>query len=190
MLEELVRRVRQGDIEAESEIFSRFHRGLVYFLRRLTDDAALAEDLGQEAFVVLIRKLRADGLAEPGKLNSYLHGIARKLAARYMARQRRREAAADPEFFDRVVDTSADQFAEISRDETRQLVIELFDELRVERDRQVLLRYWLYDQDKSTICAALDIEEQHFHRVIHRAKKRFRELLLKMDRRRRLSLVR
>jgi len=189
-LEDLVRRVRKGDVDAESDIFTRFHRGLLYFLRRLTNDAALAEDLGQEAFMVLIRKLRAEGLAEPAKLNSYLHGIARKLAARYLARQRRRESAVDAGFFDRVIDPAADQFAEISRDETRQIVIELFSELRVERDRQILLRYWVYDEDKATICSALDIQEPHFHRVIHRAKIRFRDLLLKTDRRRRFSLVR
>jgi len=190
MLENLVRRVRHGDVDAESEIFTHFHRGLFFFLRRLTNDATSAEDLGQEAFMVLIRKLRADGLAEPAKLNSYLRGIARKLAARYLARQRQREVAFDAEFFDRVADPAADQFAEISRNETRQIVIELFSELHVERDRQILLRYWVYDEDKSTICTALDIQEPHFHRVIHRAKKRFRDLLLKTDRRRRLSLVR
>ena len=174
---------------AESEIYNRYHRGLVYFLRRLTNDRALAEDLAHEAFVILLRKLRADGLKEPGKLSSYLHGIARKLAMRHLARRGRRESHADVDFLNRVVDPAADQFAEISRAETRRLVIELFDELSVERDRQVLLRHWLYDEDKATICAALDIEEQHFHRVIHRAKVRFRDLLLTADRRRRLSLV-
>ena len=69
-------------------------------------------------------------------------------------------------------------------------MLDLFDELRMERDRQILLRYWVYDEDKESICSALGIPEDHFHRVIHRAKVRFRELLHKADRKRHLYLVR
>ena len=51
-----------------------------------------------------------------------------------------------------------------------QLVAEL-------RDRQVLVRYYLRDEDKATLCHDLGLSDEHFNRVLHRARERFRALL-------------
>jgi hypothetical protein len=40
-----------------------------------------------------------------------------------------------------------------------------------------LVRYYLDDESKEEICAALGLSDEHFNRVIFRAKNRFRELL-------------
>jgi hypothetical protein len=47
----------------------------------------------------------------------------------------------------------------------------------VARDREVLVRFYLDDQDREKICRELGLSEEHFNRVIFRARNRFRELV-------------
>jgi RNA polymerase sigma-70 factor (ECF subfamily) len=54
------------------------------------------------------------------------------------------------------------------------------------RDRDLLVRFYLNDESKEDICASLDLTDEHFNRVLFRARNRFRELLerrgyLKLD---------
>jgi RNA polymerase sigma-70 factor (ECF subfamily) len=64
------------------------------------------------------------------------------------------------------------------------------DELGTPRDREILTRVYLRDEDKTDVCAALDVDATHFNRVLFRARQRFRELLVRADRRNALRLVR
>ena len=65
----------------------------------------------------------------------------------------------------------------------------MLDELPVQRDREILLRFYLNDEDKDSICAGLGVDSTHFNRVLFRAKERFRELVVVAERRGRLRLV-
>jgi DNA-directed RNA polymerase specialized sigma24 family protein len=47
----------------------------------------------------------------------------------------------------------------------------------VERDRELLIRFYVHDQDKQKICRELGLKSLHFNRVLFRAKNRFRKLL-------------
>ena len=49
----------------------------------------------------------------------------------------------------------------------------------MKRDREILRRFYVEDQDKEDICRALNLDSLHFNRVLFRAKKRFRKLLEK-----------
>ena len=51
--EELAKMVADGNREAESRIYRRYERGLLYLLRKRVGDASTAEDLCQEAFIIL-----------------------------------------------------------------------------------------------------------------------------------------
>jgi RNA polymerase sigma-70 factor (ECF subfamily) len=187
--EELAKMVADGDREAESRIYRRYERGLLYLLRKRVGDASVAEDLCQEAFIILLRRLRTEGLTDPGRMNGYLYGIAHKLAAREIGNRAKRDLAVESAFLESRPDPAPDQFDQVARAQLHKIVHELFAELRVERDRQILRRFWIYDEDKETICSVLDIDSVHFNRVIHRAKSRFRELVFKADQRRHLHVI-
>jgi len=47
----------------------------------------------------------------------------------------------------------------------------------VARDRNVLVRYFLSEEDKGEICSALGLSSEHFDRVLHRARRRLKGLL-------------
>jgi RNA polymerase sigma-70 factor (ECF subfamily) len=52
-------------------------------------------------------------------------------------------------------------------------------ELPSERDRQVLFRFYLAEEDKDQICKDLGLSSLHFNRVVFRARERYRDLYLK-----------
>jgi RNA polymerase sigma-70 factor (ECF subfamily) len=57
------------------------------------------------------------------------------------------------------------------------MVKELLKEITPVRDRELLVRFYLYEQSKDELCRLFDLSELHFNRVIYRARDRFRELL-------------
>jgi RNA polymerase sigma-70 factor (ECF subfamily) len=174
----LVRRIRSGDRRAESELVERYSRGLLFFLRRTTRSPTLSDDLHQETFRIALERLRRDGLGEPEKLSSFLLGTARNLfLGDYRKRARRgedlaaTEAAADP------LDPRPGQLDSYLRREQAASVQRLIAELPTDRDRQVLLRFYVAEEDKESICSDLGLSSLHFNRVLFRARQRFKELL-------------
>src|SRR4029077_16064690 len=53
----------------------------------------------------------------------------------------------------------------------------MLEETPVARGRDVLVRFYLDDEDRDKVCRELRLSEEHFNRVIFRARNRFRELI-------------
>ena len=49
----------------------------------------------------------------------------------------------------------------------------------VARDRDLLWRYYVLEHDKVSLCHAYTLSFEHFDRVVHRARIRFKELVEK-----------
>ena len=56
---------------------------------------------------------------------------------------------------------------------------------RNERDREILLRFYIAEEDKDRIAADYGLSSLQFNRVLHRARQRYKELLTGAARRRR-----
>ena len=56
------------------------------------------------------------------------------------------------------------------------LVRQVLTELPTARDREILSRFYLAEQDRTTICAELGLAADHFKRVLFRARQRYRAL--------------
>jgi RNA polymerase sigma-70 factor (ECF subfamily) len=186
---ELAQRIGRGDRSAEAELFERYGRGVLYLLKRKTREPELALDLRQETFRIAIENLRAQGLQESERIGAYLRGIAVNLAIADARKTTRRATTADSEGIELLPDTDAGPAESVSRDQVRDAVRALLAELPVQRDREILLRYYLEDEDKESICAGLGIDSAHFNRVLFRAKQRFAELVARAEQRGRLRLV-
>lgn len=173
----LVERIGQGDRDAEGELVERYSRGLLALLTARTGDRELAKDLRQDTYCIALEKLRNDRLAEPERLSAYLSGIARNLVIGDVRKKSRRKTTSDTDFLQHCSDETPGQFQQVSRAQVARLVRRLLDELPVERDRELLTRFYVYDQDKELICEELELDSLHFNRVLFRAKKRLRELV-------------
>lgn len=186
---DLVARIGGGDRSAEAAMIDRYGRGVLYLLRRRTRDPDLAQDIRQETFRIAIEKLRGAPLEEPERLAAYLRGVAVNLVSASWRKRARQATTPDSDAIERMPDESSGPFDDLSRERVGSAVRALLDELPVARDREVLIRLYLEDEDREVICAALGISSSHFNRVLFRAKQRFKTLLLGAEQRGKLKLV-
>jgi RNA polymerase sigma-70 factor (ECF subfamily) len=179
--ERLVSRIRAGDARAEDEFVTLYTVALRRMLRALTTNAALAEDIHQEAFAIVLIRLRRRGLEDPSALGQYLRQTARKLVLSHARRGRAWQAhelnGAE------MIDPAPGPLARVMSDEERELVRRAVDSTKPERYRQLLYRYYLAEETKDRICADLGLSDLHFNRVLFRARENFRKALAKQRRR-------
>ena len=85
--DELLRLMALGDEQAFTTLYRR-RQGAVYrFGLEMSGDPAIAEEVTQEVFIILLRETSGYD-AKRGPLLSYLYGIARRLVWRYLERRR------------------------------------------------------------------------------------------------------
>jgi RNA polymerase sigma-70 factor (ECF subfamily) len=161
----------------ESELVERYSRGLRYLLARRIGDDERARDLLQETFCIAIAKLREIELEQPERLAGYLRGIAIRVAMNAGRRHKREPIALDSSDIAAIPDDERRPSQQVARDETQSAVRKILQSMPVERDRDLLTRFYVYDQDKQEICRELGLNSLHFNRVLFRAKNRFKKLL-------------
>lgn len=174
---DLARRIAAGETAAEAELFQRYSRGLLYLLRRLGASPELAEDLHQDTFRIVLERLRHKGLADPAGLAAFLRATARNLLIAERRKTARRRTEADDEELARTEHPAPSQLSAVLLDEEAETVRRLIRELPTDRDRQVLLRFYVAEEEKEAICIDLGLDSLHFNRVLFRARQRFKEIL-------------
>lgn len=186
-LTELVARVETGDVHAEAELVAQLSPGLRVILRRLTPDAALADDLHQETLAVMLRRIRARELRQPEAVAGFVRSTARNL---FIADRRKETRYTDlgdePEATaDRLLAGTAEGAERhhgehplrlLMAEEEARLVRQLLAELRHPRDRELLVRVYLREEEKERVCRELEIDPALYNRVLFRARQRLREL--------------
>jgi RNA polymerase sigma-70 factor, ECF subfamily len=85
--EELLRLMMAGDEDAFTTLYRRRQGGLYRFALQMSGSEAVAEDVTQEVFIVLMREGQRFDSAR-GSLQSYLYGIARNHVLRRLERDR------------------------------------------------------------------------------------------------------
>ncbi len=177
---ELVSRIFGGsDLLAEDELVRRYSHGLLIMLRQRCGNPDLAADLHQDAFVVVLKRLREKGIEDPSRLKAFLHRTAVNLVIGDYRRTQRRDTHADIERIERCADDAEDAVTRVIKTQAAELVRQLIGELRMPRDRELLERYYLKDEDKQSICVDLSLDTLHFDRVLFRARQRLKALAQK-----------
>jgi RNA polymerase sigma factor (sigma-70 family) len=175
---ELSRRIRQGDVSAESELIRQFEPGLRVLLRRRTGgDYGLLQDLVQETLLVVIQRLRGVGIDDPQKLAAFAAQTARNLAIASLRKAKRQRTDVDSEATERKADPSQSVDRVAADLEAALAVRALLRELPYPRDRLMLKRFYLDDHDKETICREMNLTEAAFNQALSRARRRFRQIL-------------
>lgn len=170
-----MRRIRDGETDAERELVERFSRGIRAILRSVARDGAVTDDLHQETLRVLLERVRAGEVRTPAQLPAFVASLTRNLATRHY--QRARKVVADSTLrLARLEDQGPDVLERMSQAEEVHLVRQVLEELPVERDRDLLRRYYLGQESKERIQADHGLSSLQFNRVLHRARKRFQEL--------------
>jgi RNA polymerase sigma-70 factor (ECF subfamily) len=176
--EELVARIQAGDRRAEERLLELYGRGVAIILDRHTNGRPEAEDLFQDTFRVGLEKLRRGELREPAKLPGFLAQLARNLAIEHYRKLARRKTDADSDATLAAVAPGESPLGGLLARENAAVVRQVLHQLGNERDRQILLRFYIAEEDKDRISADYGLSSLQFNRVLHRARQRYKELLL------------
>jgi RNA polymerase sigma-70 factor (ECF subfamily) len=172
---ELVRRIQHGDAEAEADFIRRYRRGVAVIVARACRHRLPVEDLCQDVLTTALEKIRAGAVRGPERLSGFVAGLARMIVLEHFRKEDSRGAiearmpappqAAHPVALDQLL-----------REERARLVRAVLDELESDRDRQILFRFYIAEEEKDQICRDLALTSLHFNRVLFRARERYREL--------------
>jgi len=171
---DLVSRIAAGDRRAEQEFVRSYERGVRALVRRhCRPNDPIVDDLAQDVLARVLERLRAGAIREASALPAYVQAtIVYTTSAEYRSRRNTESAATieDMPALDNPVERlGSEQLAGLLR--------KLLAQLPVARDREILVRFYLEEQDKDEVCRGLGIDASHFHRVVFRARERFRALL-------------
>jgi len=137
-------------------------------------DSDLAMDITQEAYLRLWKQWEAhEEIQNP---RAWLLRVARNLAEDYAKSAFRRNGTQPPELLNGVRSSQPQPVEALERQEQFAQLRAVLDELGSERDRQILLRFYVAGDSKEDICADFGLSSLHFNRVLFRARERYRVL--------------
>jgi RNA polymerase sigma-70 factor (ECF subfamily) len=159
-------RVANGDDSALQHLFDKWKRPLLSFFYRALGSHADAEDFTLEVFVRLHRA--AAGYRPTAKFSTYVFHIAHNLVRNEYRRRHRKPAdAVPPDIFDTL---------DVAAPESAQRLLELEEVLQralgrlPEKQRTALLLVLQQQMDYPAAAAALDMTENAFRVLVHRAR--------------------
>jgi RNA polymerase sigma-70 factor (ECF subfamily) len=173
----LLAQIAKGDKKSEQELITRHWRGLYFILYRRTKDPDLAADLAQDTFVIVIDKARNGGIENPSVFSGFIRQVGINLMNAHYRKEKRRSTDSHSDIDVHIPDNSPTLYQQLEAKNMLGIVEQLLDELTVERDRQILKHYFIYEKDKSEICQYLELSPEHFDRVLQRARARLKQLV-------------
>lgn len=172
---ELVRKIQAGDAAAESELISRYGRGVTILIHRASSDASAVDDLYQQTFQIALEKIRRGDVREPERLSGFICSLARNVVIEHFRKAAARRFTGPVEGA-RAADPAPGPLEDLLRVERASIVRNVLAELPSERDREILFRFYIAEDEKDAICRDLVLTSLHFNRVLFRARERYREL--------------
>lgn len=171
----LVQRVQAGDPSGMEDLYRLFSRGIRFYLCRRLGPQEL-DDKVHDIYLIVVQAIRRGDLRDPARLMGFVRTIVRRQVAAHIdeAVHMRREQT-DLEHVTGVVDDGIDPEERAIRQEKTELMIRVLDGIS-DRDREILTRFYLYEQTQEQICAAMSLTETQFRLLKSRAKARFGEL--------------
>ena len=165
------------DRAAVEGLIAKHYAGLRLLLQRRTGDPEIAADILNQAACTAWEKWQNGQVRRPEEIGGYIFQVAMNLL-----RNRRRKVV---ERADRHVDSevlghlpsdadAADRWLE---KKIAARVKRVLQEMPTRRDREILVRFYLHEEEKDAICRDLELDADHFDKVLHRARGRLKELL-------------
>jgi RNA polymerase sigma-70 factor, ECF subfamily len=172
---QLVERIRAGESDAMDELYRIFGRGVrLYLCRQLGMQEV--DDKVHDTFVIVVQAIQNGDLREPGRLMGFVRTIARRLVAGHidtMVHKRRENVAVESGIVISDQRTTPEQTA--IQQQKVDVMLKVLREM-ASRDRDVLTRFYLYEQSQEQICREMKLSGTQFRLLKSRAKARFTEL--------------
>jgi RNA polymerase sigma-70 factor (ECF subfamily) len=162
--------------EVES-LIAREYFGLRLLISRRTGDQHVAADLLNDAVCTTWEKWLAGKIARPDQIAGYIFQVAMNLLRnRRRAMAERPEKRADAEVLESLAANDPVSVQQVEENLAAR-VKDIIRGMGSQRDRTILVRFYLNEEDKEIICRDLKLTPMQFARVLHRARGRLRQLL-------------
>lgn len=169
-------RIARGEEGAVDLLYRRLLPGLQLYFRARRMDEMTAEDYAQEAFLEAVRRLQAGALDNPACFVGYLWTVAHRFSIAWLRQQRREVDEAEGEgVWRRAAAGQPGPEEGLLQQERRRIALAVLRRMNA-REREVLVRFYLWEQDAATICEEMGLTADQFRLLKWRAKARFGEL--------------
>lgn len=171
----LVAQVKAGDDKGLERLYQLFSRGVRYYLCRQLGPEEL-EDRIHDTFLIVVNAIKKGDLREPERLMGFVRTIVRRQVATYIDQvvHIRREQT-DLESGAAVADRKRDPEQQAMARQKTELMKSVLGSLS-ERDRDILVRFYLREETQEQICQEMRLTETQFRLLKSRAKAKFGEI--------------
>jgi RNA polymerase sigma-70 factor, ECF subfamily len=172
---ELVMRIQQGDESGMEDLYRLFARGIRFYLCRQLGVQEL-DDKVHDTFLIVVQAIQRGDLREPERLMGFVRTVVRRQVAAHIdhvVHSRRDELHMDVGV--RVVDGRRNPEQNMAFQQKVDFMLEILNQLS-ERDREILTRFYLHEEEQEEICREMNLTETQFRLLKSRAKARFGEL--------------
>jgi RNA polymerase sigma-70 factor (ECF subfamily) len=171
----LVSQIKAGEDTGMEHLYKLFSRGIRYYLCRQLGPQEL-EDKVHDTFLIVVNAIKRGDLREPERLMGFVRTVVRRQVAAYIeqAVHTRREQA-DLETGITVADRKQNPEQEAMVRQKAELMKSALSALS-QRDRDILVRFYLKEQSQEQICSEMELTETQFRLLKSRAKAKFGEI--------------
>ncbi len=171
----LVDQIKAGQDVGMERLYKLFSRGIRYYLCRQLGPQEL-EDKVHDTFLIVVHAVKRGDLREPERLMGFVRTVVRRQVAAHIdnAVHTRREQA-DLESGVSVADRKENPEQEAIIREEAELMKSALSALS-QRDRDILVRFYLQEQPQEQICRELSLTETQFRLCKSRAKAKFGDI--------------
>ena len=171
----LVDKIKAGDDAGMEQLYKLFSRGIRYYLCRQLGPQEL-EDKVHDTFLIVVNAIKRGDLREPERLMGFVRTVVRRQVAAYIetAVHTRREQA-DLESGITVADRKRNPEQEAMLRQKTELMQSALAALS-QRDRDILVRFYLKEQPQEQICREMSLSETQFRLLKSRAKAKFGDI--------------
>lgn len=173
-----VRRLTEGDPDTERHFAQYFGDLLLIKLRVRLRQPQLIEDLRQETFVRVLAALKTTKrLHSPESLGAFVNSVCNNLLFEMYRRDSHQKTFETDDPFDPPDDQVSIESRMVTQ-ESCEAVRKTLEELPT-KDRELLRMVFYEDLDRNQICRTFNVDREYLRVLMHRAKARFRECLLR-----------
>jgi RNA polymerase sigma-70 factor, ECF subfamily len=163
------------DRAAVEALIAKHYTGLRLLIQRRTGDTESAADILNQAACTAWEKWQSGQVRRPEEIGGYIFQVAMNLLRNRRRRVvERADRHVDSEVLGHLPDDASDRWLE---KKIAARVKRVLQELPSLRDREILVRFYLHEEEKDAICRDLALEADQFDKVLHRARGRLKELL-------------
>ena len=157
------------------QLYHVFTKGIRFLLYRQLGPQDL-DDRVHDVFLMVTQSIRHGAVRQPERLMGYVRTVVRRqVAAQIEEAMRARRNLTDQDASLAVSDRATDPERSAIQRQNEELALRILRSI-AQRDREVLIRFYLQEQSAAEICRVMKLTATQFRLIKSRAKARFGEL--------------